>query len=37
MSLKAGFMVIVDISGYTTFVKAHSNPKKKCRPKYTNC
>ena len=28
MSLKAGFMVIVDISGYTTFVKAHSNPKK---------
>ena len=28
MSLNKGFMVVVDISGYTTFIKAHSSSKK---------
>ena len=28
MPINTGFMVIVDISGYTSFIKAHSNSKK---------
>ena len=28
MPMSTGFMVIVDISGYTSFIKAHSNSKK---------